>query len=718
MAAAVMRAMTFGATSGGSARGERGRDAERSGSRGGGSSSRSNSRSGLSFSRSSTIESTDAGASGLSRVSSIVTASSPPPASILLNPVTSAPSSIDASRVAASSPPTANIDIASPRSASRPPLARNISDTSSSYSHAGPLTPVSTNFPPPSNPSSPFSAANGLAPSSSLSDKDQQQHKRPSTIRFAPLPEIRPRSYSTGRNVWIVDDDSGGIDVEGEDGVTRRQRLVRVGSDAGIAAVDENGQEFEYALAEDDEDDEAEGIRNALQKWGSWSESFGGGMWGLSPSTSRRGGDDDAISTTSSMSADGGTRDSLLSTSVGSDKSGGSSKLLKAFGLGRGKSRRKKGAGDDDLPLSRTSSGESEVSTSRRSMGDAASPARPKGSTGIPMRKAYSWEVGDQPSGGAAAGDSKTGGPVYYAAPTRAARRRANYPPVAQRSRNRSRGSSSAVQVEEPKFNEWGVGGMGARDSRRVGGGVDEEDDGSGMAWLKKRRMEREKAERERLEQEANKGQQEESGDGAGDADEAARQEEDEQQHRPPSPAPMSAPPDVIEFSQSVPLPSHIESLRRGPPSRSGTLDSTTSTASTIRPTISGTSTPSTTSIPPARSGLSATRPTLVIDVPSQPSSSTASPGGGSVETPITSPVSSGEQDDEEEEEEEEDDDGESDDSDDDDLDEEELEREEALAAEARRTAKQMGAERYHSARHENQLKVVDEPQRPRSPPA
>ncbi|GAA5824693.1 hypothetical protein JCM3770_000089 [Rhodotorula araucariae] len=679
MAAAVMRAMTFGSSGSSSSRanGDRDRDRGRSAERAPGrSQSPSSSRTRLAKTLLPDVGSAMDDGVPLSRISSRVTTSagSPPPAGILLNAAApppnahraSSPSSFYGTQSAASSHSNLATPASASASTSRPPLNRHNSDASSS-SYVGPATPAAPSFPP-------AQAAPGPTP---------LQLPRQSTIRFAPLPEIRPRSYSTGRNLWIVDDE----DAEGD---AHRTRLVRVGSDIDPDGDDDGA--FDFAI-DDDGADERGG------KWGSWSETLAGGMWGLSPSTSRRsnvsataGADDDGFSVSSSVVSAG-------DGPAGGVATGGSSKLLKAFGLGRSRGTRKKrvGTGADaggagagvsaDDALSRTSSVDSEIS--RRSSVEvaAASPfARPQGSTGIPLRKASTWEVGDAP-----AARSQSGAPVYYASPARTARRRANYPPVAQRSRHaggsRGRGPP-VVQVEEPKFSEWGAGGVGGR------GAAADEDDGSGMAWLKKRRLEREQAERDRKEREAREVETEpaDAGAGAGGPSVTAGEVDDEE----PVPRPAAG-----GVPQSLPLPSHLDAFRRGrqAPSRSGTVDSTTSSASTIRPAT-----------PPAPSvvgGLSATRPALVIEVPNRPDSSTSSPT--SDETPVTSPVGDdkGSSSEEEEEEEEEVDDREHDD-DDDDLCAEELAHEEALAAEARRSAKSMGAERYHSATHANEIKVVE----------
>ncbi|BGP54070.1 hypothetical protein JCM8202v2_001642 [Rhodotorula sphaerocarpa] len=520
-------------------------------------------------------------------------------------------------------------------------------------------------------------------------------------IRFAPLPEIRPRAYSTGRNVWVVEED----DPDSVGG--RRQRLVRVDDDDYDEALDDPAAgDADFAQFDDDAALGQSGSPSSLSmRFGSWGE-----VLGLSPSTSRRSADEDALSLASSVSpsSEGG-----LSTSVGSStgSGGGSSKkLLKAFGLG-GKNAKSKRSGKEnyDGSLARTSSGESHASSGRRlSFTEVPSP-RPMGSTGIPMHKSSTWEVGDVASPNGPDVTAKHGGPVYYASPARTARRRAQYPPVAQGRNRRGRAPAQAAAVEEPAFEEWGSMGVGSNVQKRtvVGSapsetGIDEEDDGTGMAWLRKRRLQREQEQRERAAREAA------AAHATGDST-----PRDGASSPPPS-APAATSTDVLppeeeqdtltrdptqrgpaDENPRLPLPF----LVRTPPSRSGTLDSTVSTASTVRP-----ASPAVPAGPAKPSGLSSTRPVLAVDTQVQDGSGAAgrpASADEAGESPLPSPANSRDEDENGDRDSE-------DESEDDDLDEEELAREEALAEEARRMAKSMGAERYHSARHENQLKVVD----------
>ncbi|GAA5829560.1 hypothetical protein JCM11251_000204 [Rhodosporidiobolus azoricus] len=855
--AAVMRAMTFGLTDGGLSRddgGERGR--ARPSSRqegGGGSTARSSSKTGGVLARSLSrgfgggdddVDSGDEGSTigeSLSRTSSRMT----PMASILLKltcfnsyPAPSIPcidclqthspnrpsplpspstspsnpshlhvlapstsfSAIDLSRSTSSPAGLASAPPASSGlSASRPTgqlqrQASNLSTTSTTSFQQPPVTPIQGHFSHSAASATPTSGA-AYSPATAL----KEQQKREATIRFAPLPEIRPRSYSTGHNVWLEDDpefdpESGelvegyfeGVEpVEGPGGeVIAKRRLVRR----------DDVERGDYALGDDD-DDHRPGSAGGGIKWGSWTEAFIPGSLG-------RKLDEDAVSMTSSNGGPSTTLNGLERTTsrtsslggassysagggsngVAGGGSGGSKKLLKALGFGKS-SKKKKGGGDEG-DLARISSVDSTVThsttsadaLSRRSSIDTGAlaspsslrpPPRPKGTTGIPMRKASTWEPGDA---AVATARNSAGAPVYYASPARSARKRANYPPVAQRSRNSTAGGGrnarlfEALKVEEPEFSEWGPmagtgavgrgvgsggGGAGAGGGGRKGAGGrmmaareggEDEDDGSGMAWIKKRRAEREKKAKE--EQEAAAAA---AAAAAAEADQSADSPDGPEETAPPGTAADSPP--SLASSASSGRRNFSSSLRK-PPTRSGTLDSTTSTGSnaTVRPstphaqsqsqsqTQSGATTPS--------SGLAATRPLLSVDVVAQRvakvaggESSSAEEEEDDADTPATTPMSAvssasmadeeeAEVEGEEEEEEDEEDDDENDqeeeedEDEDDDLDEEELAREEALAEEAKRGAKAMGAERYHSASHENRLlQVSDGDKAPKASP-
>ncbi|GAA5970000.1 hypothetical protein JCM11641_000228 [Rhodosporidiobolus odoratus] len=805
MAAAVMRAVTFGLAGSdsdtrGRNEGRRSRPGSRQGSR-----SRSESRPAQMGDKDADgLLNPDNGELGttLSRSSSRVSFQlrEPPPPGILLNganrnsPLPS-PSTSPPSSATYAAPPHASTNdltrtVSSPGpSTSTSPVrpahpGRQLSETSS----IGPVTPTSGYFPPT------------VSVASSTPSKPASRHqKRESTIRFAPLPEIRPRSYSTGRNVWLEDAEFDGDQPAGDRHWVRRENAGE--------------EEDDYPFDEEEEEEDGEGEGGKGIKWGSWTE-----VWGL-----KRPVDDDALSTTSSVGGDGtpyggyghGLERTTSSTSsngasggivAGSGGTGGGSsstpskKLLKALGLGALSGKKsskfhKRGSSTTSLfsssaassssptysngngDLSRISSVDSSnthstsaagESLSRRSSIDtAAVPGRPRGSTGIPMRKASTWEAGDMDASRSSAASrrnsSSTGGPVYYASPSRTQRRRSNYPPVAQRRGSSGRSVNAAraaweTGIEEPAFSEWGAAGHGSTQSssgskRRsstttaAAAEEDDDDDGSGLAWLKKRRAEREKKEREHAERMAR-------GEGADETQE-------DQPSQPSSPVSFSATSTFTvegdddpesdwdrSISASAPTSSNMRRhhpLSRNPSSRSGTLDSTTSAASsgTIRPSTplsttssfsTGASTPTRSSSsvaavaagggPGAKSNLTATRPALSVSL--EPTTAVAAAGSTSslseslsTAEGSASPVSdesrmsaneSREQEEDqrqssESESEEEEEEGENDEEDD--LDEEELAREEALAEEAKRGAKGLGAERYHSASHQNSLRQV-----------
>lgn len=560
----------------------------------------------------------------------------------------------------------------------RPGYTRSTS-TSSLGSYTAPLSPGQGGFP---TEAALLAARDYSSPKTVATSPTRPPNiQRISKIRFAPLPEIRPRAYSTGRNVWIVEEDDP--DVAGG----RRQRLVRVEGEGEYGDDDDQdyGGDADFAQFDDDHalGQAAHSPSSSLSmKFGSWSEALG-----LSPSASRRSTDEDGLSLSSSVSRS----DDGLSTSVGSAGSGGSSKkLLKAFGLGgkSAKSAAKRSSGTRDKEnrddsLSRTSSGDSHASAGRRaSLADASRPPRPQGTTGIPMRKSSTWEVGDVASPTGPDISTSAGGPVYYASPARTARRRAQYPPVAQR-RN-GRGRKQHVEIEEPAFEEWGAVGVGSQSSKRVvvgsapASGLDEDDDGTGMAWLRKRRLQREQEQRERE---------------AAALAQVAEDRTDEPATIVPEPAPtavednqdtLTKDPRQLgpreEEDKRMPLPFLI----RTPPSRSGTVDSTISTASTVRP-----ASPTHAAKP---SGLSATRPILpTVQLADEPEREDSSSDDDEEEEDapalaMAARTTAGDEAALESES------GESDsESDDDDLDEEELAHEEALAEEARRMAKSMG---------------------------
>lgn len=479
--------------------------------------------------------------------------------------------------------------------------------------------------------------------------------------------------------------DVAGLDDVGEE-LSRSQS-------AGL--INERGT-FEALDDEDDEDERDNGRTGSM--FGSWKSdnSFGG----------RRSTDDD---------------------DRGSGSSSYTSKLLRplSFGLvGKKKRSSSKGRTSSSADsLSRVSSNESDISRGSSMDGGAFRP------TGIPMRKTRTWESGD------------SGGPRES--------RRAQYPPVAQRSRTARRPMS--ISAPDPTFNEWGAGTSVGSVSSKSAAADEDEDDGGGMAWIKKRRAQRE-AEKKAAAEEAERKHQEEQeaeinaedeGEGAGDDVPFALDEDEdgdgdttmEQQlpKRDASPGPTA--------SGDHPRPS------------------TNPSSSATTPTISTSTTPK-----PQHSLLGMTRPSLNVvtatpeaspAIGSKPFDHSASApslisAGATIDSPVSigtpprhhgddedsghaqrlsdklgklaiggrstihrAPVSPVEDSDEDSDEDEEDDD--EDNGDDSDLDEDELAQEEALAEQARKTAKSAGAERFHSKAHHSSVVEVDGP-RPNPP--
>ncbi|GAA5888934.1 hypothetical protein JCM5296_002744 [Sporobolomyces johnsonii] len=532
-------------------------------------------------------------------------------------------------------------------------------------------------------------------------------------IRFAPLPQIRPRAYSTGRNLWFEGADFEGEAAEGEEGATRR--LVRREN------TDEHVLEDEY------DDDHDEGAGGPLQKWGSWGEIS---AW---VAGSKKDKDDDAISVASSTGVGAGAA-SGAETPTPSSKDA-YSKILKPWRFGKSKKSKSslprkdsdEGTGlGGGAALSRQSSADSDVS--RRSSVDVgvltSTGPRPKVSTGVPMRKANTWDSSESPSStsrpsslrGSASpiarssssygqpGQHSQSQPIYYASPARTGTRRANYPPVAQRSRLARPPQKQPAKVDEPAFHEWGssrsVGSVGSATSKSGG----EEDDGSGMAWIRRRRAQREREEKEKREREER----------GGDKDAAAPTTARDDSMTPVELVSRNGAPEALPTNADDHNDDEIRARERKFPARTSTLDSTVSSASTVMPTppspsLTGSSTPTR-----SLSALSMTRPNLSGDTAVSSAGSTATVGTATSTAKWEQEGEEGvvmidepEEEDDEDEDEDEDDEGEKPD-DESDLDEDELAQEEALMQAARRTAKGAGHERYHSASHRNKLTVVE----------
>ncbi|ORY56447.1 hypothetical protein BCR35DRAFT_214380 [Leucosporidium creatinivorum] len=476
----------------------------------------------------------------------------------------------------------------------------------------------------------------------------------------------------------------GEWDVAGLDDVG--EELSRSQS-AGL--INERGT-LEAMDDEDDEDERDNGRTGSM--FGSWKSdnSFGG----------RRSTDDD---------------------DRGSGSSSYTSKLLRplSFGLvGKKKRSSSKGRASSSADsLSRVSSNESDIS--RGSSMDGG--FRP---TGIPMRKTRTWESND------------SGGPRES--------RRAQYPPVAQRSRTARRPLS--ISAPDPTFNEWGAGASVGSVGGKSAAADEDEDDGGGMAWIKKRRAQREaekkaaeeEAERKRKEEEEAEMKGEEEGAGADEEDVPFALDEDEDgdgdttMEQPLSSSDAHA---GLSTNSDHPRPA------------------TNPSSSTTTPTISTSTTPK-----PQHSLLGMTRPSLnvVTATPEaspaigsksfdhSPSLAGAQLAGATIDSPVSigtpprhhdddddsghaqrlsdklgklaiggrstihrAPVSPVD-DDSDEESDEDDDEEDEDNGDDSDLDEDELAKEEALAEQARKTAKSAGAERFHSAGHKSSVVEVE----------
>lgn len=457
--------------------------------------------------------------------------------------------------------------------------------------------------------------------------------------------------------------DVAGLDDVGEE-LSRSQLAGLINERGTLEALDD----------EDDEDERDNGRTGSM--FGSWKSdnSFGG----------RRSTDDD-------------------------DRASGSSsytsKLLRplSFGLvGKKKRSSSKGRTSSSADsLSRVSSNESDMSRGSSMDGGAFRP------TGIPMRKTRTWESGD------------SGGPRES--------RRAQYPPVAQRSRTARRPMS--ISAPDPTFNEWGAGqSVGSVGSKKAAA-EDDEDDGGGMAWIKKRRAQREaekaaaeEAERKRKEEEEEEEEAEqhaeEEGEGEGaDEDVPFALDEDEDADG--------------DTTMEQPLQSEVPSAGAST-NPDHPRPSTNPSSSATTPTISTSNTPK-----PQHSLLGMTRPSLNVVTatpdaspaigsnksfdPSAPSLATA---GATIDSPVsigTPPRHHGEDEDsghaqrlsdklgklaiggrstihrgpvspvDDDSDDSDDDDDEDDAGDDSDLDEDELAEEEALAEQARKTSKSAG---------------------------
>jgi len=545
-------------------------------------------------------------------------------------------------------------------------------------------------------------------PLTTSSTREESIERKPK-IKFAPLPQIRPRSYSTGRNVWAEHDQEGGgfdgdvsyagergggefaIDDEGNENPLGSRHLVRR-EDGRRISYDDDGLDDD-----DDYDSEEEGGGGKFNpRRQSWTDTLGmGSVWGNLQRQKSREIEEDAVSLGSSA---GNTSDYGLSSSGGKEKeSGGVSKILKPFLFGRKKSVKgssraavtsnidEVGTGSGGAGLSRQSSGESRLSISNETPGPPTPTnqgMRPKGTTGIPMRKASTWDstnsngsnrttttnktqnrnsvASPPPPSSSLPRDPSTPQIIYYASPSRSARpaRRAQYPPVAQRSRTAPKPIRQS-KVEEPEFSEWGsVGSVGSVASSQRKSAADEDEDGSGMAWIRRRRKEREEKEKRDRELALEQGVTSVETKEPEEVVEEKKPEEDKEN-------------EVVQ-----------RAIGRTP-KRQSTVDSTfsvTSSTSTIRPAS-----------PKVMSGLSLSRPVETVEPEEELGQDSPEPESDEedLEADVDDDEEEEEEDEDEEEEEEEKDEVEK--EEDDDLDAEELAKEEALCDAARRTASSAG---------------------------
>ncbi|KAM0792215.1 hypothetical protein ACM66B_004911 [Microbotryomycetes sp. NB124-2] len=499
-------------------------------------------------------------------------------------------------------------------------------------------------------------------------------------IRFAPLPEITNR-------------DGGEYDLDGESlSRTSSADIVGQGGPQGVA---HNG---------DDGDDSSSAPRSYGSMFGSWKSenSFGG----------RRTADDD------DEEDEDDTRHAKASSSY-------TAKLLRPLGFGSSKKKKRsssstRSSGTDSL--SRQSSNESELSRVSSNVDGG------RQSTGIPMRKTRTWESAED-----VAVSPRTGRKTNVATPG-AKRPRAS-------AIRRSKMSRSAPAAPDVDFNEWGSNqGVGSVRSSSAFQAEDE-DDGSGMAWIRKRRAQREAEEKQKAEEEARRKREEEEaaldvvdGELEGTAGEDAD-------------VPFAL--DEDEFAQSE------------DPAVSRTNGGTERSTRTSTPLASSTPRQNSLSVQTQASALSMTRPDLRL----QKATPDASPAAqakpfdiGAPQSPLVqseSPLSSSpprsvhavsgttdsvraqdlsdklgklalaprsrpngpatysdeesdSDDDSSSDSDEDDDDDRKDDNDDSDLDEDEIAQEEALVEQARKTAQSAGAERFHSAKHHSSVVAVD----------
>ena len=371
-------------------------------------------------------------------------------------------------------------------------------------------------------------------------------------IRFAPLPEIRPRSYSTGNSLFLED---GDINDPDRNWVRRESNQV---------------QFPDSALGSDDEMDDDE---NAFGRRSSGELSRGREARMRQAATANRDSENlfskdrwrmegQVVGKSSAPSTPSGEKDGMMGAMLNSISNRGEAsitlKILRplSFGLVKKKKKSKRSSmsesaakGDKfprydsmDSNTSRVSSasavsgysavsgvsGVSGTSSVRRAATAAGSSyagngERTWGSEGGALMRSADDDDDDAISGSGrrnweqSAAHSGPSVNSHQYAPSR----RANYPPVAQRSKKKPKPATAPTfsKVVEPKFVEWGFeragsagGGLGNNRKNGINVDEDEEEDGSGLAWIKRRKEERrikaEEAEMKKIAEEVREAQE------------------------------------------------------------------------------------------------------------------------------------------------------------------------------------------------------------------
>ena len=346
-------------------------------------------------------------------------------------------------------------------------------------------------------------------------------------IRFAPLPEIRPRSYSTGNSLFLED---GEID-ETERNWVRRETNMQ--TDSAIE-TDEELDDEDRSLGRRSSGEITRGrearIRNNASTQNSSNHIFSKDRWLM---------DGQVVGKSSAPTTPSGEKDGMMGAMLSSISSRGEAtsitlKILRPLSFGLVKKEKKKkdskrasssdtGGKGDNFPrwdsmesdVSRLSSvsgisGMSGASSGRRAATAAGGGSsygggngeRTWGSEGGAIRRSKN----DDDDGITGSGRRNWEQSAVQSGPSvnshqYAPSRRANYPPVAQRSKKKAKPATAPTfsKVVEPKFVEWGferagsTGGGGMGNNRKNGINVDEdeEEDGSGLAWIKRRKEER-----------------------------------------------------------------------------------------------------------------------------------------------------------------------------------------------------------------------------------